>query len=193
MNNKNCCLGIFFCSLVLLFFSNASVAKPSLEDFVKFEQVNKCKLSPSGKYLALTRRIGDSQGLLVINLDTMRVASGTYFGKNEDVWDFNWANDERLLIEPALRTPASMSYKAPTGELIGMNADGTNLRLLAGFRKKTSRTGTFIHHRSRITSPTKIFDAYRQDQDHVLVQTESQRLRGGYSRAYLMNINNGSA
>jgi acylaminoacyl-peptidase len=185
--------GVLLVLTGLLFSPWKIVAQPSVEDFVKHPHFDNSKISPSGKYLALTGRKGDVQGILVINLETMDIESGTHFGEHEDVWDFFWANDERLLIEPALRTPATMSYKAPTGELVGMNADGSNLRLLTGFRKITSRTGTYIRHQNSITARSEIFDLYSQDRDLILVQASSKNIRGGYSQAFLLNVNTGSA
>ena len=177
--------------LVSSAFGNSKTI-PSIEDFVSHPRFEGGQLSPSGKYLAVTRRTRDVQGILVINLETNKVESGTHFGSNEDVWDFFWANDQRLLIEPALRVPATMSYKAPTGELLGMDADGSNLRHLAGFRVSRQRTGTYINRGRKLPFRSEVFGLYTQDRDHVLVQTTAGDYRGGYSKALLLNINNGS-
>ena len=183
---------LWVCALLFTCTSVSLAQTPSIEDFVKHPRFEGGKISPSGKYLALTRRKNDVQGILVVNLEAMKVESGTHFGEYEDVWDFSWANDERLLIEPALRIPATMSYKAPTGELIGMNADGSNLKRLSGFRLRKARTtGTLIYSRNPITEQGEVFDIYSQDKDYVLVQAGSTQSRGGYTRAYLLNINNG--
>lgn len=189
------CLFRFSLTIIIsnfLFYSLAQ-AQSSVEDFVKHPQFETGKISPDGKYLAVTRRKRDQQGILVVNLETMKIESGTHFGKNEDVWDFTWANNERLLIEPALRAPATMSYKAPTGELMGMNADGSNLRHLSGFRLNTRQSGTLLYKRNPIKAQSEIFDLYVDDPDQVLVTESSSRVRGGYSSAYLLNINTGKA
>lgn len=185
------CFFSFLFSISVPIYSSASQAQPSIEDFVKHPRFEGGQLSPSGKYLALARRNSSVQGILVVDLETMAIESGTHFGKNEDVWDFFWANDERLLIEPALRAPAIMSYKAPTGELVGMNADGSNLRRLSGFRVPQTRTGTLLYNRNAINSQGEVFDLYTQDKDHVLVQAAGGSGSTGYTKAFLLNINNG--
>ncbi|MGH7127727.1 MAG: hypothetical protein ACREIV_04100, partial [Planctomycetaceae bacterium] len=56
-----------------------------------------------------------------------------HFGDRIDIDDFVWASDTRLLISPTRRFPGLMDFKAPTGEIIGMNADGRATEVLFGW------------------------------------------------------------
>lgn len=94
------------------------------ETFFRHPALLDVKLSPSGRYLGLTS-VQDNRrvGLLVVDLQTKEPAKVVAFFAKQDVVEFHWVNDERMLfklgrIEPALiptHLPGLFSVEVATG------------------------------------------------------------------------------
>ncbi|GAB1263402.1 S9 family peptidase [Aurantivibrio infirmus] len=178
-------------AILCILISQTIFAIPSVNDFVRYGDVENVVISPSGKYIAVSKRLDGNEGISVINLETMEATAGRHFGRNEDISRFMWANDERLLIEPAHRAPAFMAYNAPTGEIWGMDADGSSIGVLFGFRARGVETGTIIKRRERSDAYAEIIDLYLKDPDWIVVGAWPASMSYGYSDAYLLNIKTG--
>ena len=76
-------------------------AAPPVADFFKNAQLNDVKLSPSGRYLAATRRNDKTnyQMLVVIDLGDKREAKVLASYNDSDVMQVHWVNDDRIVFE----------------------------------------------------------------------------------------------
>ncbi|MFG6486548.1 alpha/beta hydrolase family protein [Roseateles sp. BYS78W] len=100
--------------------------KPLLpaETFFRHPAMLDVKLSPSGRYVGLTSVRDNRVGLLVADLQTNEPAKVVAFFAKQDVVEFHWVNDERMLfklgrIEPAAATthlPGLFSVDVATGK-----------------------------------------------------------------------------
>jgi len=165
-------------------------AAPSVDDLTRFPEFEYVKISPSGKYLAATRRTKEHEGISIIDLESMKAITGRHFGENQDIWDFTWATDEKLLVEPAIRYPNTMSYKAPTGELFSMNADGSKIVYIFGYRAGQYQTGTNIGGRQADYGYGDVIDVLVNDPDYVVIGASTSGTNKP-SRAFKLNIRTG--
>lgn len=123
-------------SLAFSFASYAEVQRPIIEKYAKHAQYLDIKISPEGTYLASTSRSEDGLiSLTILDIKKQEVVSITRGRGKESVSTFNWLNDDRLLLTMA-REVGSFEQPMPTGELIAMNADGSDSTILTGWRSE---------------------------------------------------------
>lgn len=78
------------------------------ETFFKHPAALDVKLSPSGRYVGMTRVVNNSRvALLVVDLQSNEPAKVVVFFAKQDVITFDWVTDERMLFQVGLIEPAS--------------------------------------------------------------------------------------
>ncbi|HEY9142696.1 MAG TPA: S9 family peptidase [Arenimonas sp.] len=119
-------------------------AQVDLARFEKTDTFDRIKLSPTGEYYAATVPLGERTAMTVLRRSDNAVLAQFALGDESHVEDFHWVNDERLLLSMS-RTYGSADQPFLTGELIAVDYDGGNLRVLAGSRAQqasATRIGT---------------------------------------------------
>ncbi|NJN51568.1 MAG: hypothetical protein HC809_07100 [Gammaproteobacteria bacterium] len=129
----------------------AAPADSAAIDFARDADYEIVEISPSGTNLALTQRRDGLETVIVVRLADFAPLTNTSFGENIEIERIDWVNDERLLIQPARRFPGFTDYKAPTGEFVGMDADGKNVELLFGPLAGQQQTGTRVQRRESVS------------------------------------------
>lgn len=167
--------------LIMLLSSLPIFAKGiSLQDYARHAQFIDVKISPSGKYLAVSNRADDGN-IRVIVLDRLNLAtvSQTHFRGQDTINAFYWVNDERLILSLA-REIGSLEQPQPTGELFAVNADGKRGMMLTGYR-------------SRDKSPTasQIIDFLPQDDRHIVISSRNLISREPFIEFYRLNVDTG--
>ncbi len=158
----------------------AFAAEISLQDYARHAQFMDVKISPSGKYLAISNRAEDDNvRVVVLERSSMKVKSQTHFRGEDTIADFYWANDERLLLTLA-KEIGSLEVPQLTGEIYAVNPDGKRGLMLTGFRSKDS-------------SPTSstVIDFLPQDDKHVIISQRDLRAREPVMEFYRLNVDNG--
>ena len=172
----------------------ASAAKhPSVEDFTRYADYQDAKISPSGSYLALTNRQDKWESITVLDLSSRKALSNRNFGEDQDIYSFEWVNDERLVIQPAQRFPGLTAFKTPTGEIYGMNADGSRLSRLFGYRAGEQQLGTHMRRNKSTWASARIIDLLPGDRKHIVIETHPYNLSGTSSYALLLNVYTGKS
>lgn len=101
-----------------------------LAPYLKRDQFEQVKISPTGAYYAVTTPLEDRTALVVIRRSDKQV-SAKIIGTADSVVDgFWWANDERIVVSMAERL-GSRDRPMAIGQLHAIDADGKNPRLLA--------------------------------------------------------------
>jgi dipeptidyl aminopeptidase/acylaminoacyl peptidase len=175
----------------LLLAGTVNAAPPPIAAFIDYAKYETAALSPTGKYLALTRRDAEHEILTVLTLPDLKLAGQTQFGSFMDVERLEWANESRLLIQPTRRYPGFIAYKAPTGEIIGIDADGKKSDLLFGYAAGIQQTGRRIKQRESIDAPARLLARLPNEPDTVLIQTYGYGIKGDFNSVYRMNVNTG--
>ncbi len=127
-------------AICLLGLARIGAAQPTAaplpaDVFFKHPAVLKAKLSPSGNRLAITTSIGAPRvGLFVIELvgDVSKLRTALF--KDIDVIDFEWVNDDRLVFKVEDLAAGSGEDQRAWNGLYGVNADGSQLRILVARR-----------------------------------------------------------
>ena len=175
---------------VAVLCSGGVAALPPVDDFTRYPDYEQVRISPTGEYLAVTTKMDDFEYLTVIELVRNQILYRTHFGKNWDIADFHWATAERILVQPAVRIPGRTDFSFPTGEIYGLNADGSDAAVLFGYGGSggpAARAGRM----KRTRAFAEILHMLPDQPRHVLIGTTppGTSLRPG--RAYRLNIGSG--
>lgn len=128
---------------VVLMFPFSAHAQVDVEPYVAENSFKDIKISPTGKYFALSVPIDGQTGLAIMDKESSKVISSLRFTRGIHVGNFWWVNPERVLIS-VFDSFGSRDKPAPTGELYAINADGSKKELLVGWRVQVKKTGTRI-------------------------------------------------
>jgi dipeptidyl aminopeptidase/acylaminoacyl peptidase len=156
-------------------------AKPiTLEDYTRHEQFIDVKISPSGKYLAISRRADDGNvEVVVLQRKDFAVQSQHHFRGKDSINQFFWANDERLIFTLA-REVGALETPQLTGELYAINADGKKGLMLTGYRSKEAEA-----------TASEIIHFLPDDDNSVLISSRNLRKREPMIEFYKLNIQTG--
>ena len=181
------------CLLLLVFMSNTVVgAEPPITAFVSFAQIESLQISPDGKLLAVTKRSDKFELLSVLRYPDLSLVGQANFGDLIDIQSFVWANNSRLLVQPARRFLGYRAHKVPTGEIFGVDANNGKADILFGFNAgKQTKVG--------LTAPAEaknmwaeIVDTLADDENSVLIQTGSYDPKYNSSSLQRMNVRTGA-
>jgi len=170
--------------------SSLAQAAPSLQNFFEAPRFKDAKLSPSGRYVAL--RAGDDShrdGMVVLDTETQKIIGGVR-GEN-DVADFRWVNDNRLVYTVLdFRSGPGDRWFAPG--LYGINRDGSEPRQLVEHTwADQSSTSSRIKTRMEPWNTYLMAGAGAQDSDSIYMRRLIWPEKNGYSleRTELIKLN----
>lgn len=151
----------------------------TLEDYARQAQFLEIKISPTGKYLAATTRSDEGNIYLqVIDIKTNKILSVRHFTGKDSIGAINWANAERILIN-LVTDIGSLETPVPTGEIFAVNADGSNPRMLTGYRADNDK------------DPAVVINYLPEEDNFVLIVSASPNRVGSFSLIKRLNIDNG--
>lgn len=132
--------------------SAAGAGPVPLEAFFRNERVAAARLSPSGRWLALTWNPGDQRNLLVVmDLQGERKLSRVVRFDDADVDTFDWVSDDRLVFDLVQFQLGSGDQRIHSG-LFSVRRDGSELRQLVRVSWQPPMT-TGTHIATRMLGP----------------------------------------
>lgn len=150
---------------LLFVYSNAISKNIPLKHFALKSEFKNVKISPSGKYLAYTYEDENMVKLGTMDLKTKKGIYSFDVGKDREIVDFEWANDERLYFIGGNITGwldgADKDYRAYFANYDGKKREGLSLMY------------------------TNIISFLEDDPDHVLI---SKYFYGDSVKIHKMNI-----
>lgn len=160
--------------------SSAKAANPvPIEPFVEHDPITDIELSPSGEYLAFTRRNKDRVALIVVSLASGSQVGGIHHGKDTMITSLLWANDERITYSVA-KQEGALSRPQGRGEVYAMNADGSHAEVLVSqLGAQVSRAGK----RQAGLVFAQVVDRFEQSPKEVLIQTSPYRYNDAGGRS----------
>lgn len=124
----------------------AQDARPyEVEDFIRKPKFADIKISPTGEYYAASVHIDQRKTVLVVirRSDNKRMETMAIPGDRTHVADFEWVNDERIVLAAAEKL-GGLERPVSTGELYAVNANGGKGEMLVGARLVGDDAGTTI-------------------------------------------------
>jgi dipeptidyl aminopeptidase/acylaminoacyl peptidase len=121
-------------SLLFAFTASAQTAPLAAVDvapYVRKDAYGDVKISPQGDYLAVTVPTEDRTVLVILRRADMKPTAKVEGGKDSVIYDFWWANNERLVASMAVKYGVDDKPYA-NGEIYAVNADGSRAQSLTG-------------------------------------------------------------
>ncbi|NYF35902.1 dipeptidyl aminopeptidase/acylaminoacyl peptidase [Stenotrophomonas sp. JAI102] len=140
-----------------------------LEHYLRRDTFTDIKISPTGAFYAATIPMEDRTGLAIMRREDGKLIGSFVPPKNNHANDFDWVNDQRVLIGLAEKF-GSLDEPQPTGELFGINADGGRGELLIGYRVQSRGPGTRIQPKKVEAVAAFMIDALPDQDRRVLVK-----------------------
>ena len=153
---------------LLLLVGMPALAQVPVDAFVKKDKFGDIVISPDGKYYAATVPREDSTGLLVIRRADSSVATALNLGKDINVNDIWWVNNERILFN-ITEQYGTLDTPSPTGELYAVNANGGTIEGLVGWRVLGPTTGTRLGSKREEQVFAWLVDDLPNDDRNVLI------------------------
>ena len=161
------------------------------EDFARWPDMRRARFSPDGEHLAVLRVVDDKRVVAVMSFPEMKLTGTMSFPGSNQVLSYWWVNNERL-IGSVTRDFGTTEYLLPTGELFGMNADGSRGRHLFGLRAGDRSGPSATQTGSRAFASAEILSYLWDEPDTVLIQIRNWS--GSFNQpveAARMNVYNG--
>lgn len=137
-----------------------------IQEFVRHPQYTASKISPDGRFLALTVQQGDVMALAVLRIQDMQVIRITRLTDRESVSQFYWVGPNRLMYTSA-RTFGTYASQFSTGTWYAMDADGGRPRTLVSYSSGATEGRSKIVHFDESFS---MLDPLPDDESKALLQ-----------------------
>ena len=195
-------LGVFLCSTNLIgapaksevIASNKAAIKPSqvpLTDFSKPAEIRAIALSPDGKTLAVISPKGDYGTVLVfIDVQTTKATAGFTDTGERVPGQLEWVNNERVILSIE-RKFGGYAQPQLTGELVGVNSDGTRVKPLFGGVGEM-QTGSHIKNRASDQGYAFLADPLVDDAKFALITVNAISSDGSFTELHRMNEDSGA-
>jgi dienelactone hydrolase len=136
--------------------------------FLKRDGFDDIKLSPTGEFFAASVPGEDNSILMIVRRSDNKPMAGFGIGKNTYIADFDWVNAERVVFGTA-RKFGALDQPQLTGNLYGMNADGSGKDILVGQDVEVMSTGTHIQTKKTEMVAAFMVDDLPGDDRNILV------------------------
>ncbi len=161
----------FLLALGLAFSCMDASAQADVDAHVRKDKFGDIKLSPKGDFYAATVAFEDSTALVVMSRAGHKVTGSFSLGKNNHVEDFWWVNPERLVLSVSQKF-GLLDEPQLTGELYGMNADGSRKENLVGYRVESRGPGTNIQPKKVEAVAGFLVDTLPNDDKNVVIMVQ---------------------
>jgi dipeptidyl aminopeptidase/acylaminoacyl peptidase len=163
---------LFLCFLTFsLSYSHAASLSTS-EIFSMSAEYSDVKISPQGDYISALTTHDGKKTLLILQTDTKKLTNAISFPGNAEVGDYEWVNNERIVLQKMYLKGWS-EQPIYYGELMSVNADGTNVKYLFGYNNGEAQIGSNIKKNTAIRATAYILDPLPNDSKYMLVNAIS--------------------
>jgi len=180
----------FILSIIAGVFSTAAVAAtPS--DFAQSFEYHDVEISPDGKHLALVIKDQGKRKLAVVTADDFSSVGGADFGSRQEVGQYFWANNERLVIAINYFLPWEDS-PISTGELYAIDYNGKRGEIIYGQRAGEQTVGTNLQTKKSVDGVAEVINRLDHDDNDILIASYPFSRDGSRVPAvHRLNIDNG--
>lgn len=137
--------------------------------FSKSSEYSNVKYSPSGDYISAKTINDDKRILIILDAKTLKIVHAIQFGTNAQVGNYVWVNDDRIVFEKEYLKGWD-DHPQYYGELMAVNADGSQAEYLFGYENNEQQTGSSIKKKTPYRGTAFILDPLQDDDRYMLVQ-----------------------
>jgi dipeptidyl aminopeptidase/acylaminoacyl peptidase len=178
---------LFIMSYLLL----AQVNARNWEQLFDYSQYQDAKISPDGKYLAVSVLVNNKMALVFVERTSMEKVGSAMFAGNSEVGEFIWVNNERVVIKVVVREPW-LEQPQFYGELYAINYDSSRAEMIYGYQAGEMQTGSRLRKKKTIQGWGDIIDVLPNDPNHILIKSTKQTLSGeGLADIYKLDVYTG--
>lgn len=177
------CMAVFFSSMLVA----QTAPQIPVEDFLKRDVFGTLRLSPNGEYIAATVPLEDRTSLVILRRSDMKQSGYVTLPSKTHVSDFYWVNATRILFSIGEKQ-GQLNQPSGTGEIFGVNVDGTGQGVLVGYRARNKSVGSNISTKSNYVGAT-VIDTLRDDDKNVLAAIYTPG--SPFTELHRMNVDDG--
>lgn len=149
------------------------------------------KISPDGKHLAVGVMSNGEQAMMVIETKSYKTVGSALLAGKDEVGDFYWVNDERLVIAIVRQQPWLKEARY-TGELFAINYNGEKGEMIFGYRNHQNQTGSRIKTKKAEFAWASIIDLLPEDKEHIVIKSTPMKAGGdAIASVYKLNVYSG--
>lgn len=154
-------------------------------------QYQNAKISPDGKYLAVSVLLNNKVGLAFIEAQTMQVAGQATFAGKLEAGQFYWVNNERVVIN-MLQRRYGIEQPQFYGELFSVNYNGEKGLMIYGYRAGENQSDSRIRKKQYTRGWGEIIDILPEDKKHILISSTPMSNTGErHASVYKLNVYSG--
>lgn len=180
-----------FILFIHLLFVTTIIQANTWDKLFDHDEFQNMKISPDGKYLAVSMLIEDERGLVFLDRKTLTTVSVTRFAGSYEVGNYHWANNERVIINMVKRhgwLEELVSY----GELYAVNFDGSKGEVVYGHQAGEMQTGSHLKKKKSTRGWAEVIDVLPEDNKHILISsTPMSDNQERLASVYKLNIYSG--
>ncbi|TRY33397.1 alpha/beta hydrolase family protein [Aliiglaciecola sp. M165] len=177
------------CVTFVLFSSISQAMSPA--DFAKDYQYHDAQISPDGKHIALVINDDGKRKLAVVKSSDFSSVGGADFGKKQEVGDFFWVNNERLVIGINYYLPWQ-DQPVPTGELFAIDYNGKRGEIIYGFRAGEQGLGNKMNKKESTRGFAVVVNRLDDEEDYIQIASFPWSRDGSrVPTLHKLNVNNG--
>lgn len=128
------------------------------------------KISPSGEYIAVRIFDEGKHHIRFMALSTFAQLGGIVFPGSNEVGDYYWVNDERVVTK-VLEQSAARNAPKYYGELFAANFDGSDAKLIFGYRTGHNSAATHMREDDAEYAWAEIVDVLPDDKKRILISS----------------------
>ncbi len=137
--------------------------------FTKPDDFDDAKISPDGTRIAISSFDGTESRVEFMQTSDLKVLGGSALRPPLVLWSMEWASNDRLVMELGQRY-GPLDLVARTGEIMAVDVDGSNPKLVFSFRQTTEmQTGSHIKKAEAVRAFGTILDPLPNDPGKILV------------------------
>ncbi|MFT7684815.1 MAG: dipeptidyl aminopeptidase/acylaminoacyl peptidase [Candidatus Azotimanducaceae bacterium] len=174
----------------LLLIASTSISAVSIDDLISDRKISTVKISPDGKTLSFRFLQDGVHGIGFLDRKANQITGRKALQAGHTVGNYVWANNERVVFE-VMHTSETSKVPSFRGELFGHNIDGSQSKLIYGYRASEKSVGRNTDQ-SRERSWGRIIDTLAKDKKHILISSQPWSQSGGKpATTAMLNIYNG--
>ncbi|MCG9697799.1 S9 family peptidase [Shewanella sp. Isolate11] len=160
-----------FVSMCLFSLNGYSASTDQASLFSRSAEFSNVKVSPDGSYLSAIASKEGKNILMILDAKTKKTTNVVHFPDNAQVGGYEWVNEERVVLAKEYLKGWN-DHPMYYGELLAVNADGSQPTYLFGYKGGSQQAGSMIKKNTPIQATAFILDPMPEDHRYMLVKAK---------------------